>query len=56
MWPDDWKPTLTGRGLFRCLGCNQVLDVGLRMEPTRAGMKPVPRPTNYRREELKPLP
>lgn len=56
MWPDDWKPTLTGRGLFRCLGCNQVLDVGLRMEPTRAGMKPVPRPENYRREDLKPPP
>ncbi len=54
MWIDDWKPTLTGRSLFRCLGCNQVLDVGLRMEPTRAGMKPVPRPANYRREDLKP--
>lgn len=54
MWPDDWKPTLTGRGLFRCLGCNQVLDVGLRMEPTRAGMRPIPRPANYRREDLKP--
>lgn len=29
MWPDDWKPTLTGRGLSCCFGCNQVLDVGL---------------------------
>lgn len=55
MWPDNWKPTLTGRGQFRCLGCKQVLDVGLRMEPTRAGMKPVPRPANYQRDELKPL-
>lgn len=54
MWPDNWKPALTGRGLFRCLGCSQVLDVGLRMEPTRAGMKPVPRPANYRREDLNP--
>ncbi|MBI4869992.1 MAG: hypothetical protein HY814_00310 [Candidatus Riflebacteria bacterium] len=42
MWPDDWRPALTGRGQFRCLGCKQVLDVGLRREPTRAGMKPVP--------------
>jgi hypothetical protein len=55
MWPNDWKPALTGRGQFRCLGCKQVLDVGLRMEPTRAGMKPIPRPADYRREELKPL-
>lgn len=55
MWPDDWKPTLTGSGLFRCLGCNQVLDLGLRMPLTTAAMKPVPRPANYRREDLKPL-
>lgn len=54
MWPDDWKPTLTGRGLFRCLGCKQVLDIGLRMPLTTATMKPVPRPANYRREDLNP--
>lgn len=55
MWPDDWKPTLTSRGLFRCLGCSQVLDLGLRMPLTTSVMKPVPRPANYRREDLKPL-
>lgn len=52
MWPDDWKPTLTGRGMFRCLGCKQELDIGLRMEPTRSTMKPIPRPASYRREDL----
>jgi hypothetical protein len=54
MWPDDWKPALTGRGEFRCLGCKQILDLGLRMPLTTATMKPVPRPANYRREDLKP--
>jgi hypothetical protein len=55
MWPDDWKPTLTGRGWFRCLGCKQELDIGLRMEPTRSTMKPIPRPASYRREDLEKL-
>lgn len=54
MWPDDWKPTITDRGLFRCLGCNQVLDLGLRMPLTTAAIKPVPRPANYRRDDLSP--
>ncbi len=52
MWPDDWKPALTGRGMFRCLGCKQELDIGLRMEPTRSTMRPIPRPASYRREDL----
>lgn len=26
MWPEGWKPTVEGRGLFKCLQCSQELS------------------------------
>jgi nucleoid DNA-binding protein len=47
MWPEGWKPTVEGRGLFKCLQCGQELNLGLRFPPMRSDVRYVPRPSSY---------